>query len=124
MGPSDACFTDGRVMEDIAMNGPMPLSLQVVLWFTVTDSNGRILRTEEVRAGADLHDRLRLAHRNYQQQGWNVEPLLSGRWNFLAEKAGRRILIGIRPPRPEVTYAAPVGADRRNQHRNPTQDSG
>ena len=60
------------------MNGPMPLSLQVVLWFTVTDSNGRILRSEEVRAGADLHDRLRLAHRNYQLQGWNVDPLLPG----------------------------------------------
>jgi hypothetical protein len=111
-------------MEDIAMNGPMPLSLQVVLWFKVTDSNGRILRSEEVRAGADLHDRLRLAHRNYQLQGWNVDPLLPGRWNFFAEKAGRRILIGIRPPRPEAAYATADGADRRNQHRNPAQDSG
>jgi hypothetical protein len=80
------------------MNEPMPRSLQVTTWFKVIDSSGRILRSEELPAGADLPDRLRLAHRNYQLQGWTVDPLRPGRWSFLAEKAGQRLLIGIRPP--------------------------
>lgn len=80
------------------MNTLMPITLDVVTWFKVTDSNGRILRSEELKPGADLHDRLRLAHRNYQLQGWTVDPLLPGRWNFCARKAGRQILIGIRMP--------------------------
>src|SRR3954447_11439602 len=80
------------------MNALMPTSINVVTWFKVTDSSGRTLRSEELKAGADLHDRLRLAHRNYQLQGWNVDPLLPGRWNFCARKAGRQILIGIRMP--------------------------
>lgn len=105
------------------MNRPMPLSLEVKSWFKVTDSNGRILRSEEVKAGADLRDRLRLAHRNYQLQGWTVDPLLPGRWSFVAEKAGRRIVIGIQPPRPEASYASPAVADRRNQRRDPAQGS-
>ena len=83
------------------MNSPMPLSLDVVSWFKVTDSNGRILRSEELKAGADLHDRLRLAHRNYQLQGWAVDPLLRGRWSFCASKTGRQILIGIRVAAPQ-----------------------
>jgi hypothetical protein len=95
------------------MNSPMPLSLDVLSWFKVTDSNGRILRSEELKAGADLHDRLRLAHRNYQLQGWAVDPLLRGRWSFCARKAGRQILIGIRvaapqPYRPEAQNSLPV----------------
>jgi len=80
------------------MNSPMPLSLDAVTWFKVTDSNGRTLRAEELKPGADLHDRLRLAHRNYQLQGWSVDALLPGRWNFRASKGGRQILIGIRLP--------------------------
>jgi hypothetical protein len=80
------------------MNTLMPTTLDVVTWFKVTDSNGRILRSEELKPGADLHDRLRLAHRNYQLQGWTVDPLLPGRWNFCARKADRQILIGIRMP--------------------------
>jgi hypothetical protein len=81
------------------MNEPMPLKLDVTTWFKVIDSSGRILRSEELPAGADLPDRLRLAHRNYQLQGWSVEPLLPGRWSFLGEKAGQRLLIGIQRPR-------------------------
>jgi hypothetical protein len=84
------------------MNNPMPISLDVVSWFKVTDSSGQTLRSEELKAGADLHDRLRLAHRNYQLQGWTVDPLLHGRWSFCAKKAGRQILIGIRVPAPKA----------------------
>jgi hypothetical protein len=80
------------------MSTPMPPSANVVAWFRVTDSKGRVLRSEELKAGADLHDRLRLAHRNYQLQGWTVDALLRGRWSFCACKAGRQILIGIRVP--------------------------
>jgi hypothetical protein len=47
------------------MNEPMPPKLQVITWFKVIDSNGQLLRSEELPAGADLPDRLRLAHRNY-----------------------------------------------------------
>jgi hypothetical protein len=77
------------------MNTLMPITLDLPTWFKVTDSNGRTVRSEELKPGADLHDRLRLAHRNYQLQGWSVDPLLPGRWNFCARKAGRQILIGI-----------------------------
>jgi hypothetical protein len=78
------------------MNEPMPRKLPVPTQFKVTDAHGRILRSEELPAGTALPDRLRLAHRNYQLQGWAVEPLRPGRWSFLAEKAGQRLLIGIR----------------------------
>src|SRR5512142_2978362 len=80
------------------MNALMPISIDVITWFKVTDSSGRTLRAEELKPGADLHDRLRLAHRNYQLQGWTVDPLLPGRWSFCARKADRQILIGIRMP--------------------------
>jgi len=89
------------------MNTLMPITLNVLTWFKVTDSNGRTLRSEELKPGADLHDRLRLAHRNYQLQGWSVDPLLPGRWNFCARKAGRQILIGIRMPAPAPRATQP-----------------
>ena len=88
------------------MKSPMPPSLDAVTWLKVTDSNGRTLRNEELKPGADLHDRLRLAHRNYQLQGWTVGPLLPGRWNFCASKAGRQILVGIRSPATPATRAS------------------
>jgi hypothetical protein len=100
------------------MNEPMPLKLEVTTWFKVTDASGRIVRSEELPAGADLHDRLRLAHRNYQLQGWSVEPLLPGRWSFIAEKAGQRLLIGIRRPHPTATAAVTAIAGPLNQHRH------
>ena len=80
------------------MDSPMPISLNVVSWFKVTDLDDRTLGSEELKAGADLHDRLRLAHRNYQLQGWTVGPLLPGSWSFCAKNAEREILIGIRVP--------------------------
>ena len=105
------------------MNGPMPRSLQVITWFKVTDSVGRTLRSEELPAGADLPDRLRLAHRNYQLQGWTVDLLRPGRWSFLAEKAGQRILIGIRPPLSDGSQSAANIADLHNQNRSSLRDS-
>jgi hypothetical protein len=89
------------------MNSPMPLCLDAVTWFKITDSNGQALRSEELKPGADLHDRLRLAHRNYQLQGWTVDALLPGRWNFCARKAGRQILIGIRAPAEQIRAIQP-----------------
>ena len=105
------------------MNEPMPPELQVPTGFRVTDANGRILRSEELPAGTDLPDRLRLAHRNYQLQGWTVDLLLPGRWSFLAEKAGQRILIGIRPPLSEGSHAAINITDPQNQNRRSPRSS-
>jgi hypothetical protein len=95
------------------MHEPLPRTLEVDTTFKVTDSNGRILRSEDLPAGTDLPDRLRLAHRNYQLQGWTVGPLLHGRWSFFAEKANQRVLIGIRHP-------SPAGGSSREAVRPPT----
>jgi hypothetical protein len=100
------------------MNEPMPLKLEVTTWFKVTDASGRIIRSEELPAGADLPDRLRLAHRNYQLQGWIVDALMPGHWGFTAEKSGRRILIGIRPPPADVPR---VLTHPPKQHPTPTE---
>jgi hypothetical protein len=105
------------------MNAPMPRKLQVPTGFRVTDSNGRILRSEELPANTDLADRLRLAHRNYQLQGWTVDPLLPGRWSFMAEKAGQRLLIGIRPPHSDGPHAATNRAAPLNQSRDTPHNS-
>lgn len=99
------------------MHEPMPLSLPVPTEFKVTDSNGRLVRSEELPTGTTLPDRLRLAHRNYTLQGWTVDPLLPGRWTFMAEKAGQRLLISIR--RPGTAYTIPRESSRQPTHRNP-----
>jgi hypothetical protein len=93
---------------------PVPLTVPVPTELKVTDAHGRILRTEPLPAGTDLPERLRLAHRNYRLQGWTVDPLRSGRWSFLAEKAGQRILIGIRHcvPQPSNPVATSHTTDR------------
>lgn len=100
------------------MNEPMPNKLNVTTWFKVTDSSGHLLRSEQLPAGTALPDRLRLAHRNYQLQGWTVDALRPGRWSFLAEKAGQRLLIGIRPPalRAAALRAAPLETGDPIQH--------
>ncbi len=95
------------------MNAPLPVSLDLATRFTVTDSTGRILRTEELKPGTNLRDRLHLAHRNYQLQGWTVDPLLIGHWRFRAEKAGRRIVTEIQrphsqPPAPTLALTDPL----------------
>jgi hypothetical protein len=95
------------------MHEPLPRTLEATTTFKVTDSNGRILRSEELPAGTDLPDRLRLAHRNYQLQGWTVGPLLHGRWSFFAEKSHQRLLIGIRHP-------SPAGGTSEDASRQPT----
>jgi hypothetical protein len=57
------------------MNAPLPVSLDIATRFKVTGSTDGILRSEDVKAGTNLRDRLHLAHRNYQLQGWTVDPL-------------------------------------------------
>jgi hypothetical protein len=111
------------------MHEPMPLTLPVPTQFKVIDVHGRILRAEELPAGAALPDRLRLAHRNYQLQGWTVDPLRPGRWSFLAEKAGQRLLIGIRPPHSDdgphaaTNKAAPLNELRNTPHSSDAGDA-
>src|SRR5258708_39905595 len=105
------------------MNEPMPLKLEVTTWFKVIDSNGRLLRSEELPAGADLPDRLRLAHRNFQLQGWTVDPLRPGRWSFLAEKAGQRILIGIRSPPSDGPHVGTNMGAPQNPNRGSSQNA-
>lgn len=105
------------------MNDPMPLELPVPTQFRVIDVRGRILRAEELPAGTNLPDRLRLAHRNYQLQGWTVDPLRPGRWSFLAEKAGQHLLIGIRPPHSDGPPAATNRAAPLNELRNTPHSS-
>jgi hypothetical protein len=75
----------------------MPTTLTTSAVFTVTDSVGRLLRSEEVTAVVHASERLRLAHRNYQAQGWRCDPLVAGRLNFAAERDGKRIVVAIRP---------------------------
>src|SRR5882757_7893941 len=51
---------------------PMPVRLGVEARLRVSDQAGRIVRTEALPAGTDLHERLALAHENYARQGWTV----------------------------------------------------
>jgi hypothetical protein len=78
------------------MLNPLPHSLPFPTQLTVTDTRGRKLRADELPAGSDLPDRLRLAHRNYKLQGWTVEPLKPGASGFVVQKAGQRLSIAIR----------------------------
>jgi hypothetical protein len=75
---------------------PMPVRLEADAQLRVSDQAGRIVRSERLPAGSDLRERLRLAHENYQRQGWAVGELRPGQWAFTAEKADRRLLIAIR----------------------------
>jgi len=115
-GCAGACLSPDHPLQDETMNTPLPASLPVPAQYQVTDDHGRILRSEALPPGADLHDRLRLAHRNYQLQGWTVDPLLPGRGSFFAEKAGRRLSVGIRPSHPATTPINEGPNDQRNQH--------
>ena len=119
----EACFDLNVLTEVRTMHEPMPLSLPVPTEFKVTDSNGRLVRSEELPTGTTLPDRLRLAHRNYTLQGWTVDPLLPGRWSFIAEKAGQRLLIGIRRPGTGYSTAGSIAREPSQQpaapaHRN------
>jgi len=74
----------------------MPVRLGVEARLRVSDQAGRIVRTEALPAGTDLHERLALAHANYARQGWTVDEWHPGQWAFMAEKGERRLLIAIR----------------------------
>jgi hypothetical protein len=54
----------------------------------------------ELKVGADLDDRLRLAHRHYQLKGWNCDPLTRASWGFGAVMGSRRLVVAIRRIRP------------------------
>jgi hypothetical protein len=84
----------------------MPATLTSSAVFTVTDSAGRLLRSEEVAAVMHATERLQLAHRNYQAQGWRCDPLVAGRLNFAAERDGKRIVVAIRPLTRDVSPEA------------------
>jgi hypothetical protein len=56
----------------------MPSRLDNDALLRVSDQGGRIVRHETLPAGTDLRERLRLAHENYQRQGWEVGELRSG----------------------------------------------
>ena len=75
---------------------PMPVRLDAEALLRVSDQAGRIVRSEVLSAGTNLHDRLQVAHANYARQGWVVGELHSGQWAFVAEKGERRLLIAIR----------------------------
>jgi hypothetical protein len=87
----------------------MPVRLDSDALLRVSDQSGRIIRQEALGAGTDLRERLQIAHKNYQCQGWTVNELKAGQWAFVAEQGCRRLMIAIRPLAPD---AAAVCMDR------------
>jgi len=75
---------------------PMPVRLDCSAALRVSDDAGRLVRSEELRAGTNLADRLRSAHETYERQGWTVSTLRPGGWGFTAERGDRRLLIAVR----------------------------
>jgi hypothetical protein len=74
----------------------MPVRLETDALLRVSDDGARIVRSEPLPAGSDLRERLRIAHENYERQGWTVGALAPGQWAFMAEQADLRLLIAIR----------------------------
>ena len=74
----------------------MPMRLGGDALLRVSDQAGRLVRSEPLSAGTDLHARLRIAHENYARQGWTVSEVHPGQWAFMAEKNGRQLMIAIR----------------------------
>jgi len=81
---------------------PMPARLDVNAVLRVSDQGGRIVRAEELAAGTDLRERLRLAHENYARQGYAVGELRPGQWAFFAERGSQRLLVAIRQAIPQA----------------------
>ena len=80
------CLEDSEPNPDPL--SPMPVRLDVDAMLRVSD---------------------RIAHENYQLQGWTVGELRPGRWGaFFAQKAERRLLIAIRDVRDVVPQADPI----------------
>ena len=74
----------------------MPIRLDCPATLRVSDDAGRLVRSEELRPGANLADRLRDAHEAYERQGWTVSALRPGAWGFTAERGDRRPLVAVR----------------------------
>jgi hypothetical protein len=91
---------------------PMPVRLDTEALLRVSDQGGRVVRSEALSAGTDLHARLLLARENYARQGWGVGELHSGQWAFVAEKGERRLLIAIRATQSVAAVAAAGALDR------------
>lgn len=97
---------------------PMPARLDSDALLRVSDQSVRIVRTEMLSAHTNLRERLRVAHENYELQGWTVNAQKPGQWAFVAELGGRRLMIAIRPLTPDVASvcvepAIPVQNARR-----------
>jgi hypothetical protein len=74
----------------------MPVRLETDALLRVSDQAGRVVHSERLPASSDLRERLRIAHENYERQGWTVGALTPGQWAFMAGNADRRLLIAIR----------------------------
>jgi len=75
---------------------PMTIRLDCSATLRVSDDAGRLVRSEELRPGTHLVERLRNAHETYQRLGWTVSGLRPGAWGVTAERAERRLLIAVR----------------------------
>ena len=80
----------------VAALSPMPSRLDSNALLRISDQGGQIVRQEALEAGTDLRERLRVAHENYERQGWTVTELRPGQWAFVAELGSRRLMIAIR----------------------------
>jgi hypothetical protein len=74
----------------------MPVHIAMPAILRVSDQRGRTVRQELLSPGADLRDRLRIAHENFEREGWQVGDLRPGQWAFVAEKPARRLMVAIR----------------------------
>lgn len=89
---------------------PMPVRLDRPATLRVSDDQGRLVRCEELPAGANLQERLRAAHEVYLRQGWEVTAIRPGSWGFAAQKGDRRLLVAIRAGMLVGTAATAIGA--------------
>jgi hypothetical protein len=93
------------IRRGAAAVSPMPARLDCAALLRIGDQSGRIVRQETLEPFTDLRERLRVAHENYERQGWTVNDLRPGQWAFVAELGNRRLMIAIRPLKPEVAAA-------------------
>ena len=89
-------FMPKRIPRGSPSIAPMPAHIAVPAILRVSDQRGRTVRQELLGPGADLRDRLRIAHANFEREGWEVGDLRPGQWAFVAEKPDRRLMVAIR----------------------------
>jgi hypothetical protein len=75
---------------------PMPVRLDCPATLRVSDDSGRLVRREDLPAGANLAERLRDAHETYARLGWEVSALRPGARGFAASRNDLHLLIAIR----------------------------